>query len=95
MSKTTTYEAIDGRIAPESITEDTMSGLEIVDGHAVKAPGDYEDPDRLIFGVFGAIVFGVGMCMTMIWGMMIPGIAVGIVGIVLLICLIPLVKGLK
>ena len=47
MSKTTTYEAIDGRIAPESITEDTMSGLEIVDGHAVKAPGDYEDPDRL------------------------------------------------
>ena len=28
MSKsTTTYEAIDGRIAPESITEDTMSGL--------------------------------------------------------------------
>ena len=48
MSKsTTTYEAIDGRIAPESITEDTMSGLKIVDGHAVKAPGDYEDPDRL------------------------------------------------
>ena len=48
MSKSaTTYEAIDGRIAPESITEDTMSGLEIVDGHAVKAPGDYEDPDRL------------------------------------------------
>lgn len=48
-----------------------------------------------IFGVFGAIVFGVGMCMTMIWGMMAPGIAVGIVGIVLLICLIPLIKGLK
>ena len=48
-----------------------------------------------IFGVFGAIVFGVGMCMTMIWGMLIPGIAVGIVGIVLLICLIPLIKGLK
>ena len=48
MSKsTTTYEAIDGRIAPESITEDTMSRLKIVDGHAVKAPGDYEDPDRL------------------------------------------------
>ena len=33
--------------------------------------------------------------MTMIWGMLIPGIAVGIVGIVLLICLIPLIKGLK
>ena len=47
MSKTTTYEAIDGRIATESVMEDNAKGLEIVDGHAVKAPGDYEDPDRL------------------------------------------------
>ena len=35
------------------------------------------------------------MCMTMIWEMMIPGIAVGLVGIILLLCLIPVVKGLK
>lgn len=48
-----------------------------------------------LFGVFAAIVFGVGMCMTMVWDMMIPGIAVGIVGIVLLLCLIPICKGLK
>ena len=47
MSKTTTYEAIDGRIATESVMGDNAKGLEIVDGHAVKAPGDYEDPDRL------------------------------------------------
>ncbi|MGN0421236.1 MAG: RelA/SpoT family protein [Lachnospiraceae bacterium] len=47
MSKTTTYEAIDGRIATESVMEDNAKGLEIVDGHAVKAPGDYENPDRL------------------------------------------------
>ena len=47
MSKTTTYEAIDVRIATESVMEDNAKGLEIVDGHAVKAPGDYEDPDRL------------------------------------------------
>jgi hypothetical protein len=33
--------------------------------------------------------------MTMIWNMMIPGIIVGIVGIVLLLCLIPVIKGLK
>ena len=46
-------------------------------------------------GVVGALVLGVGMCMTMVWSMMIPGIVVGIVGIVLLLCLIPLVKGLK
>jgi hypothetical protein len=48
-----------------------------------------------LLGVFGAIVLGVGMCMSMIWNMMIPGIIVGIVGIVLLLCLIPVIKGLK
>ena len=47
------------------------------------------------FGILAAVVFGVGMCMTMIWNMMVPGIIVGILGIVLLICLIPICKGLK
>ena len=49
----------------------------------------------VLLGVIGALVLGVGMCMVMIWSMMIPGILVGIVGIILLLCLIPLVKGLK
>ena len=48
-----------------------------------------------LLGIAGAIALGVGMCMTMIWDMMIPGIAVGIVGIVLLLCLIPVIKGLQ
>ena len=48
-----------------------------------------------VLGVAGAIILGVGMCITMIWNMMIPGIIVGIVGIVALLCLIPVVKGLK
>lgn len=48
----------------------------------------------VILGVVGALVLGAGMCMVMIWEMMIPGILVGIVGIVLLLCLIPLVKGI-
>lgn len=47
-------------------------------------------------GVIGALLLGVGMCMTMVWeGMMILGIIVGVIGIVLLLCLIPLCKGLK
>lgn len=50
----------------------------------------------IIYGLFSTLVFGVGMCMTMVWsGLMIPGIIVGIVGIVLLICLIPMVKGIR
>ncbi len=48
-----------------------------------------------LLGVLGAIVLGIGMCMVMIWNMLVPGIIVGIVGIVLLLCLIPVIKGLK
>ena len=49
----------------------------------------------VLLGIVGALVLGVGMCLTMIWSNMIIGIVVGIVGIVLLMCLIPLTKGLK
>lgn len=41
------------------------------------------------------MVLGVGMCMCMIWEMMVSGIAVGILGLVLLLCLIPAIKGLE
>ena len=48
-----------------------------------------------VVGIVGALALGVGMCFTMVWGNMILGIIVGLVGIVILICLIPLCKGLK
>ncbi len=48
-----------------------------------------------LFGMLGAIVLGVGMCMVMVWDMLVWGIVVGIVGIVLLLCLIPVIGGLK
>ena len=48
-----------------------------------------------LLGIVGALALGVGMCMVMVWEMMIQGVLVGIVGIVLLLCLIPVVKGLK
>ena len=35
------------------------------------------------------------MCLTMVWSNMIAGIAIGLVGIILLLCLIPLTKGFK
>ena len=50
----------------------------------------------VIPGVAGALVLGLGMCMTMVWeNMMIPGMIVGVVGILLLVCLIPAIKGFK
>lgn len=48
-----------------------------------------------LLGVVGALVLGVGMCMVMVWDMLIWGVVVGLVGIVLLLCLIPLVKGIQ
>lgn len=49
----------------------------------------------VLIGVIGALLLGVGMCLTMVWSNMIMGIIIGIVGIVILLCLIPFVKGLK
>ena len=48
-----------------------------------------------LLGVVGALVLGLGMCMTMLWDLLVPGILVGLAGIVLLLCLIPVVKGLE
>jgi len=47
MSDKTTYESLDNRIAPETLTEDHTKGLAVVDGHVVKSQEDYEDPNRL------------------------------------------------
>lgn len=46
-------------------------------------------------GILGALALGVGMCFCMVWSKMIIGIVIGIVGIVLLLCLVPLIKGIK
>lgn len=48
-----------------------------------------------LIGIIGALLLGVGMCLTMVWSHMIIGIVVGIAGLIVLMCLIPFVKGLK
>ncbi len=48
-----------------------------------------------LIGVLGALLLGVGMCLTMVWSNMLLGIVIGIAGIVVLLCLIPFVKGLQ
>ena len=49
----------------------------------------------IALAVAGALLLGVGMCLSMVFGKMLLGIVIGLVGIVALICLIPLTKGLK
>ena len=49
----------------------------------------------VILGIIGALALGVGMCFVMVWSKMMLGIILGLAGIVILISLVPLVKGLK
>lgn len=49
----------------------------------------------VFIGIIGALLLGVGMCLTMVWSHMIAGILIGIVGIIVILCLIPFIKGLK
>ena len=50
---------------------------------------------KVLYGIFAALVLGVGMCMILVWKLMLPGILVGILGIILLLMLIPMCIGLK
>ena len=48
----------------------------------------------LMAGVLGALLLGAGMCLTMVFGKMDLGIVIGLVGIVVLLMLLPLTKGI-
>lgn len=49
----------------------------------------------VLVGLIGALLLGVGMCLSMVFAKMLLGIVVGLVGIIALLMLIPLTKGLK
>ncbi len=49
----------------------------------------------LAVGISGTLLLGLGMCLCMVWNHMAGGILLGLFGILLLLCLIPVVKGLK
>ena len=47
-----------------------------------------------LVGIAGALALGVGMCFSMVWGRMVVGIVIGLIGIVVLLCLIPMTRGM-
>lgn len=49
----------------------------------------------VIIGIIGALALGVGMCFSMVWDKIVLGIIIGLAGIIILLCLIPLTKGIK
>jgi hypothetical protein len=50
---------------------------------------------RVIYAVISALVLGVGMCMCLVWQQIVWGTLVGLLGIIMLIILIPMIKGIK
>ena len=50
---------------------------------------------RVIYAVIAVLVLGVGMCMCLVWEQIIWGTLVGLLGIIMLIVLIPMIKGIK
>ena len=48
-----------------------------------------------VFGIIGALTLGVGMCFCMVLENIVLGTIIGLVGILLLISLIPITKGIK
>ncbi len=49
----------------------------------------------VIVSVAGTLLLGLGMSFLMVWSEVVLGIIIGIAGIILLLSLIPLIKGLK
>jgi len=48
-----------------------------------------------VFGIIGALILGVGMCFCMVFGNIILGTIIGLVGILWILLLIPITKGIK
>lgn len=48
----------------------------------------------IVAAVLGALLLGVGMCLTMVFDHFMLGVVIGIAGIVVLLLLIPLAKGI-
>ena len=60
-----------------------------------KAPINWKLVGKVSYGVVSALTLGLGMCMIMLWNLMVWGIVVGIVGLVMLLFLIPMFLGLR
>ena len=50
---------------------------------------------RTLYAVVAVLVLGLGMCMCLVWDQIIWGTLIGLLGIIMLIALIPMIKGIK
>ena len=69
--------------------------IALVKNSKTRKPINWKMIGKISYGVISALVLGVGMCMIMVWNLMLAGILVGIVGIIMLLFLIPIFLGFK
>ena len=50
---------------------------------------------RTLYIIVSVLVLGTGMCMCLVWQQIVWGTLVGLLGIIMLIALIPMIKGIK
>ena len=50
---------------------------------------------RVLYGIVAVLILGVGMCMCLVWQNFVWGTVVGLVGILMLLAMIPMIKGLQ
>ena len=60
-----------------------------------KTPINWKLVGKISYAVISALILGLGMCMIMVWNLMIWGVIVGISGIIMLLFLIPMCLGFK
>lgn len=72
---------------PSTEEEDKMERLRRLDRSVTKAGTAVS----VIVGLISTLVFGVGMCCTMVWeGLLLPGIIIGVVGMIRIASAYPL-----
>lgn len=72
---------------PPTEEEDKMERLRRLDRSVTKTGTAIS----IIVGIISTLVFGVGMCCTMVWkGLMLPGIIIGVVGIIGIVSAYPI-----
>ena len=50
---------------------------------------------KVLYTIFSCLILGVGMCLCLVWNNFLYGIIVGLVGIIMILGVIPMIKGLK
>lgn len=71
-----------------------LAGL-LLKGRKTEKKINWKLVGKALYGTVSALVLGVGMCFVLVWQQLVLGIAIGVVGIVMLLMLIPMFVGLK